>query len=785
MLTLPAEATNNKDKISIKPIILIDFVDLGYQVASRNFLLITDSGSDGVVTGTDTFTSATALFVTDDTGRLNDVIYIEDKDTEYTISSTNSDTAVTVSGSPENDTGLYWESRRYFLDFLKKDDGIETSFSLGELINDVSPVSDLTINLTDWRSTLRSNLVGSSPDLTDSEVKVYIKFDATDNDYDNILQIYYGKITDYKINRDIMTVNIKNHNPVSGDYPENLLKDENSQTAADDDVVKPLQYGDFLWDYDLRYWADAAGQGSLAICPAHLASSSTDAEWTIFVADHEMNTMIGTADQTWVVNAATDLPTLFTYRNGELCFLQVGTWETTGIYNTSTDCYMIPNTPIKAYIMRPLLEQGSENEVAFWQYTVDGKAATSIAVEGDEDVLHIKTCNFDNLAGMTLNNSSDDVNVFVYLGTVTGTDFFSIDYSDTGTPWSSGLTSIGSAHSDTIRMFSLDSITISKLEDLNTLEIRVKTSNISRSCEIKNIVVMPRIEDVNSREAIIDDKYFHLRCKGREYSGTWGSRKTAGNLIDNPIDAIESIFRDEFGVTNLDTASFDALHTEFDTNAIVPHISIFKQKKWKDLLEDLCQGLQVSLIATLTNSWRIVAPDSSLMMFASSGTDSPAAQDIFTDTDVISSGTYTNHPILKGSFRLSRSSVNNIYPKVTLNYKHIVDTYLESVSIGSGGLIKFIDTYSIGNQTSATALATIMQEWWGNQKYIATFRTFYNAIAHEGGDCINIRHSDLNDDMLDKTVNTQKWMIIDIKPTWHPNQIEITAIELRDPIMPI
>ena len=47
MLTLPAEVTNNKDKISTKPIILIDFVDLAYSVGSKSFTLIVESGDDG------------------------------------------------------------------------------------------------------------------------------------------------------------------------------------------------------------------------------------------------------------------------------------------------------------------------------------------------------------------------------------------------------------------------------------------------------------------------------------------------------------------------------------------------------------------------------------------------------------------------------------------------------------------------------------------------------------------------------------------------------------------
>ena len=52
----------------------------------------------------------------------------------------------------------------------------------------------------------------------------------------------------------------------------------------------------------------------------------------------------------------------------------------------------------------------------------------------------------------------------------------------------------------------------------------------------------------------------YAACKGREYLDTWGGRKTAGNLIENPVDLLEGISRDELDATTakIRTAAFDA-----------------------------------------------------------------------------------------------------------------------------------------------------------------------------------------------------------------------------------
>ncbi|HUX54254.1 MAG TPA: hypothetical protein VMV56_07565 [Williamwhitmania sp.] len=54
---------------------------------------------------------------------------------------------------------------------------------------------------------------------------------------------------------------------------------------------------------------------------------------------------------------------------------------------------------------------------------------------------------------------------------------------------------------------------------------------------------------------------FFVEAKGRMFGGTWGARKTAINLVENPGDVLEKILRDDLGVTAtyITTSDFDLL----------------------------------------------------------------------------------------------------------------------------------------------------------------------------------------------------------------------------------
>jgi hypothetical protein len=188
----------------------------------------------------------------------------------------------------------------------------------------------------------------------------------------------------------------------------------------------------------------------------------------------------------------------------------------------------------------------------------------------------------------------------------------------------------------------------------------------------------------------------------------------------------------------------------------------------------------IALIYSGHKKWRIVTPFAQLNKFANSGTDTPNDDDIFTDVDIITSGKFVRHPIKKGSFQIQRTQSNTYGDKLTINYIDTHQGFLRSQSTGSGnGKEITLDNWMIRADSDVSTLAGVLDDWLLNQHFIVEFETFYNAIGYEIGDVINIRHADLNDDMLSATVNTQKWMIYEINKNWRPNTIKIKAVELK------
>lgn len=81
----------------------------------------------------------------------------------------------------------------------------------------------------------------------------------------------------------------------------------------------------------------------------------------------------------------------------------------------------------------------------------------------------------------------------------------------------------------------------------------------------------------------------YAAIQGREYSGTWNSRKTSGNLIEHPTDVIESILRDDLSLTDddIDMDSFDDVNTELSGWKFAG--SITERQNSKDILEEFAR----------------------------------------------------------------------------------------------------------------------------------------------------------------------------------------------------
>lgn len=768
MLTLPASISTNKNKIGIRPIILFDFVDLDYEIASQAFQFVA-SGTDGSSAGSTTFGAASATFETWEVSN-GDTITIDE--TDFTVDSVTNETTLvcTESITPPADN-LSWSLDVYdeFQDLMRKNAGVSLNLSIPELVNGLSTISILSLELTDWRNTLRSNIVGSLPDLTDSDVDVYIQLDSTDTDVDTKLKIYTGKIADYTIRHDIMTIKIKNEDPITGVYPINLLKDINSQTLASDEITKPLQYGDFMYDTDLRYYTDA--NRHLAICPVHLApTDGASGTWRVYVADHKMNNVSSSTD------FDQDGAIFFLYRGRELAHIEF--IEGLAVSNTSTDCYIdVGMSGHKCWIFESPVSSGTDNDPSDWAEAVDGKSSTWAISSSTDNTLHVKQPDFsaysENEPQISNQGIGNTVLVKIYakFGAIAG-DTHYLRYSKDGSTYYS----IAIDEADANSWVNINAIQVvwDDLEDVSdNLQIKVDWSTAGgASIVTEQIIVGVWVQDITT-----SDDYFYFRCEGREFSGTWGGRRSSGNLIDNPIDMLESFFRNEFGLTNLDTDSFDIVQGVFDSPNIDVNASLYIQQSWNSLLKDICKSFNLGLSLNLIGNWRLVMPRAASYGFSSSQIGTPGNEDIFTDTDSITSNSYNQHPILKRSFKISRSSAKETYARTNLNYKRTHETFISTSTDGTGKLLTINNNY-IATDVSASNMFTLTSEWLHTQKFVLLFDTFYNAIAHEIGDIINVRHDDMNDDMLDATVNTQKWMIIGIQFKWHPAIITIKAIEL-------
>lgn len=701
-LTLPADISNNKDKISIKPLLLIEFPDLGTPLYLGSQAYVLDHGGAGEKT---------------------------------------------------------------YQDVLKRGNLLSLQWTIPQLLNDFNSLGRLTINVLDFVGTYRASLLGTSPDLTNETVNVYIKLDTSSDLKTDAIQIFTGIVSDYHIRRDVLTINCKSEIPILTDIPVDLLPNQTKWAKA-------LQYGDFNWDDDPRWWGDRYHR----FMPCPLVSWD-DVSYVAryWIADHAMENL--------PASISTSYYDAYSFVLRDNHFLHVMYPAAATFTNNAAGSYVdvahtagMPGTGAAAYLFLPPTANGGSNAADHASNSYDGKAATYASVEPGFDPLHVAgPYGFDDLVDCEL-YSTPGVAAYIYFGGLdgTGTDDFYITISD---GVNSVTTYFDTSYADGWHAFPFPSAcnTLQEIEDY-TIEIGLYTNGITMY--VKNILVRARMQDVTD-----DDEFLYLRAKGREYSGTWNSRKTSGNLITNVADVIESLLRDEwsYGDSDIDMDSFDEVYTHLGTTVPIECAGSFLERKaGDDYLQEILNMFNLALIYTSDQKWRLVHPIAACHVFTQSGTGTPGDEDIFTDSDTLTAGEYSQHPIRLEGFELRRTNVGERYEKLLINYISTPDgDYLRSTSTGSGKTVT-IDNWMLSGDTSNPGnLLGDLDDWLLTQKFIATVKTFYNALAIQQGDIINIRHTELNDDILDATVNTQKWMVGDIHISWRPNIFTISAIELK------
>lgn len=758
-LTLPAEINSEKNKKGNSPILLVEFADLNYHIASRAYNLSVGSGSDADSSGgSAVLEAASATFQTWNM-KPGDIIHVNGADRE--ILTVDAEDQVTLTADPGTFTGEAWEAFVVYSDLLQHGTKLNMQFALPQLLNSISSVPSVTLTLLDWRGTLRADIIGTLPDLTGSTINIYIKYNTSTDLSSNAIQIFSGTLTNYSVKRDTMVLSLKLFRPELSMLPANLIPNSN-------DIGKPLQYGDFNYSDDPRWWGDK--NAYYAICPLVFwdADNLSALYW---IADHEMNAV--PSDLTLIQNSQA-----FVVRDNK--YLHAVFPSAASITNAASGAYVeaviglgTPTVGVKTYLhLSPTDTTGST--AANPANAIDGKVSTLAYLEAPTPKLQVQVFGFDELRECTL--QGDQPTVQIYFGTISGGGTGTVVIDD---GVNNGSTNIDNTYANGWHGFPFPSY--GSLDEIEGFWIEVNLGTLT-DIEVKNILVRVRMQDASD-----NDEYLYLRCKGREYSSTWDSRKTTGNLIQYAPDIVESLFRDEWSITDIDTDTFDAVYTYFSSTISVKSCgTIFQQQDGERLLEEICEMMNfaISFMRTrsqlhstdVRNKWRLVYPFKNV--FALSGTSTPGNEDIFTDSESYSGNSHTQQPIKLGTFLLRRTAESENYGKLTVKYVRTHQGYRESVNVGSGKE-KILENWLIDGTLASPGNFRNDIDAWLTQKWIAEFETFYNGLAHEPGDILNIRHDDLNDDMLNMTVNTQKWIIREVVQSWRPNTILIEAIELK------
>jgi len=801
LYSVPAQITTEQFKQGYKILLLVDFSELpgtnNYRRFSNGGKWIRETGTDGVVTGNNYFSSATAKFLQWNT-KEDDELFIDGTwDTD--IASLNSDTAAGLDDYAANGSGLDWILYHRVYDSLRKNMRLSVNVKMPELINGMSSIGSANVQLVDFRGTIALRLL-SDPEIIGTEVNVWLQFDdGTAYDYDDAVNIYSGIISSYNQKQNTLTVKLKNKELDLGKLPATLLGDTYSFYAGPSGYTEQIQFGDFNWANDFQYWAEWNEHRLAAVI---YSGRDVPADLDHFhVANHDMTEFpTGTNFKEMITATSNDYnpPWAFIRVENSWCPFRLGSTETFVMTNsesensfTRDDAGALSYT-IDPFIMHHLTAEWStgtniyNNDVAGFANCIDGDSTTTDAITGTEN-LSVQTIDRTNL-GQLDHDGSRTIYWLVSFGAIDVTGAPRLRVYDVATSSLQVSLTLQGGMADTSQHVQVFSAT-----DPDDYFVNVGGSSGGAYVVVKNITVWDTIPSDFDQD-LLSNPVFYSRGQGRNYSSVWtglsGSRKTSGNLIENPADAIESILRDDLGYTgiyngNPDTTkdkieceqSFDDTFDIFNAVSIAACGSIYQQQDAEVLLKQICKMFNFNLNFTMLRRWRLDFPQAAGLDFENSASGTPDADDIFTDDESVVGGFFSNHPILKGSFQYNRTKGNEKYDALTIRYGRDVGTFLSSVTVGSGKTLT-LNNFLISDSTNATALRDLLDDWVLTSKALVSFKTWYNAIHYEIGDAINIQHAAMRDDMVDATVATQKWMILEKTIHWHPPHITVKAIEL-------
>lgn len=801
LYNIPSQISTEKDKVHTKVELWVEFNNLPSQANSRRYSntadrILVDSGSDGVVSGGTYFSAASAELQTDNSYYL-DIIEIVTNAEEEEIFSINSDTACVLNGSLTNGSSLSWRLWHIRRDNLMKNATINIGVKMNELVNGLSSTGNTAFSLVPFSTEMESAFIGSL-DIIDADIDMWFKFnDGTTEELSDSMRIFRGRLSEWSVTNNIMSFKVDHKEEDLAKIPGTLLKDVYDFYEGPAEYACQIQFGDFNWNNDFQYYAD---WGEYNLAPMIWVGKDIENNLDVYhVACHDMTNIPTTTnyeENIFATGNDYNDPWAFIYVEGHWCPCSLAFGEEATVYNSTNCCYITVDDAINrgftqaGFFMHKLTDQYTtgttaalSNDVAGWANCVDGRSTTTDSTSDDES-LSLQTTD-ESTIGPLKRTDSRTIYLVASFGTidVTGGNPRLRIYDKAAEGLQASLTLQGGMSNST-QYISLASVT-----NINSYFFNIGGGGTGSHCEVKNVTVWdPLHSDYNQN--LLVNPIIYTRAQGRNYSSQWigltGSRKTAGALITNPSDAFESLLWDDLGFigqtsTNdgkIETQSFEDVEDIFSTASINVCGSIYEQQDAWTLLKAICRMFNFNLSYTMFRRWRLHFPQAAEYDFESSGSGTPNNEDIFTDEDTKNNaGVYDQHPIVKNSFQLLRSNKNEKYNRLDVGYGRVDGQYRGSVTTGSGKTYT-INNFLISDFTNATNLRNLLDGWLLASKAIVKFETWFNACTHELGDIINVRHDWLSDAMLDATVNTQKWMIIEKNFKWRPPFISIKAIEL-------
>ena len=384
-------------------------------------------------------------------------------------------------------------------------------------------------------------------------IYIYLGYAGLNSLTDFLLQ-YEGIVKDFDYNNNEIKIRIENFGGIKDKIIPDLLSDSDAASgqggilpAESKGKAKPIIFGDHRYYYvnDTRANMVYDQSGNLTPCVFLGLDTSGNNIW--FVAGHKVDSITSGNQEIWA------------YDSGLSRYVEVTNY--TIIQNTADGCiisvaqdvtYRDFYLPIGA--ISAITEYGG------------GNGAASVTDE-------TQSCNLDNsdYAELKVTDSTDldapeasfDIDFAPYStsGTITGINVWAkANFSSSGnTPIFdiNGINAKGASGS----FVQYGTITASNAGASATIDIDLDGEENVGSAEVHTGEVFMVFKSIGYTTT--DRIPLFAAVKGREYSGTWGGRKVSGNLIEHPIDIVESLLRDDLALdAEINTTELDNVVTE-------------------------------------------------------------------------------------------------------------------------------------------------------------------------------------------------------------------------------